>query len=254
MAMKIKRVYQYLLRKNLIALGEMYGASIIIFVGLPIIFGLLIGNFDSLRINLGLSLNIIAQFFLFFYAMFSYEEFKFLIQNGISRRTYFYANITSYATLVTIVSFINFVYLHIFQPQTRDFYTMNYEGYFNNPAVNLLLEFIIAVLSTLVIGLIGMLVGSFLSIFSKKVQGFIIVTFPILGLFVLLKLVQILWNYQVVMQYVDNWIVSALKLFLGYSNVLQMYNPLILISSLIITSGLLGLIIRSLFDKKQLKR
>lgn len=97
--------------------------------------------------------------------------------------------------------------------------------------------------------LLGMVIGSFLTLFSKVAQRLILIIAPITGGVVLLFIFKAMIDYRFRM----SWVVNFAKLVLGYQSS-GAYNPFALIISLIIFGAILIVVTRFLFARKQLKR
>lgn len=89
--MKTNKVTKFLFRKQIIGLGEMYVLLFAAFLVLPFIFSLISGSLsdyslaDQMR---GTWVTAAFGIYMFAISTVSYENFKFLIQNGVSRPTF----------------------------------------------------------------------------------------------------------------------------------------------------------------------
>ncbi|GAF35250.1 hypothetical protein [Lentilactobacillus farraginis] len=255
--MKTNKITKYLFKKQVVILGEMYLVTFAAIYILPLILSLITGTLhdysfvDILRTS---PITGFFGFFMFVIATLSYENFKFLIQNGISRKTFFEAQITVYGLFLLIGNSINllynyFVYIPMTHKTTFNIFMAAYAKFFHNGLVAVLFNFIFSALILAFVTLVGMTIGSFLSLFSKTWQRILLVATPVIGGVTLIYLVNALETSSLKM----TWVADLGSFILGYDRS-GIYNPFpMIITLLLICIGLL-LIIRYLFSKKQLKQ
>ncbi|WP_054669022.1 hypothetical protein [Lentilactobacillus senioris] len=103
--MKNKVVSKYLFQKHIKLLAVAYLYALIILVVMPIFFAIISGTFGTFSISNTIensNVGFITTLILGGMALLSYEDYKFLIQNGISRNTYFKNQISSYGAIILI--------------------------------------------------------------------------------------------------------------------------------------------------------
>ncbi|GHP14358.1 ABC transporter permease [Lentilactobacillus fungorum] len=255
--MKTSQVTKYLFKKQLPLIGVVYLTLIVLIVVLPFILALVSGTLSSFSVVDQLrsgSVSAVFGLYIFVISTLSYENFKFLIQNGISRKTFFEAQLTVNGLLVLIGNTFNLLYGYLFlSPITNhasfNLYTGAYAQYFTNPIINVALNFVMSGLLLAVGSLLGMVIGNFLTLFSKVVQRLILIIGPIAAGVVILFIAKAMIDYRFRM----SWVVNFAKLILGYQ-ASGGYNPFPLMITLLLFGCVLALIVRVLFARKQLKR
>ncbi|MFT9201511.1 MAG: ABC transporter permease, partial [Lentilactobacillus hilgardii] len=111
--MKTSQITKYLFKRQIVILGEMYLVTFAAIYILPLLLSLITGtlhDYSFVRILKTSPITGFFSFFMFVIATLSYENFKFLIQNGISRKTFFEAQITVYGLFILIGNTVNLVY------------------------------------------------------------------------------------------------------------------------------------------------
>ena len=96
MSTKLRATTRYLLIDQLKLLGQSLLAVIAIFIVMPFFFALVTGGLQSYSLlnTLGnMNIGFLLMIFLFIANSLTYENFKLLIQNGISRKTYWAARV-----------------------------------------------------------------------------------------------------------------------------------------------------------------
>lgn len=255
--MKTKQVIKYLFKKQLPLIGVVYLTLIALIIILPFLLSVISGTLSSFSIVdqlRGGSVSAVFGFYIFVISTLSYENFKFLIQNGVSRSTFFEAQLSVNGLLILIGNTFNLLYGYLFLSPITDnapfnLFTRVYDTYFSNPLVNGVLNFVMSALMLAVGSLLGMVIGNFLTLFSKVAQRLILIIAPITGGVVLLFIFKAMIDYRFRM----SWVVNFAKLVLGYQSS-GAYNPFALIISLIIFGAILVVVTRFLFTRKQLKR
>ncbi|MFT8389510.1 MAG: ABC transporter permease, partial [Lentilactobacillus hilgardii] len=121
--MKTSQITKYLFKRQIVILGEMYLVTFAAIYILPLLLSLITGtlhDYSFVRILKTSPITGFFSFFMFVIATLSYENFKFLIQNGISRKTFFEAQITVYGLFILIGNTVNLVYNYlIYTPMTN---------------------------------------------------------------------------------------------------------------------------------------
>ncbi|WP_243674150.1 hypothetical protein [Lentilactobacillus kisonensis] len=90
--MKTRQVTKYLFKKQLPQIGVVYLTLIALIIILPFLLAAVSGTLSSFSIIdqlRGGSVSAVFGLYIFVVSTLSYENFKFLIQNGISRKTFF---------------------------------------------------------------------------------------------------------------------------------------------------------------------
>ncbi|GLB47511.1 hypothetical protein WR164_14900 [Philodulcilactobacillus myokoensis] len=185
--MKISIITRLFLRKDLKAAGYFYIFFIMGSIFLSIIIDLIFNRLDSIiNLNFGI-LNLIdyaSWIFILIYSLITYRNFKFLIQNGISRTTFWEARISSVFIISVVYTFIDLLIDEIlkFNPTlvSQNFITIYNHDYFNSSIIWFI---IISLLNIMGMSLIGIVWGSFRSLFSKKIKLLLRIVIPFLILF-----------------------------------------------------------------------
>ncbi len=174
--MKTNKVTQYLFRRQIIGLFEMYAFLFVAFLILPFIFSLISGSLSDYSLAeqmRGTWITAAFGVYMFAISTLSYENFKFLIQNGISRTTFFEAQVTVYGLLILIGNTFNLFYQYVVlmplvHAHNTNIFMSSYVNYFHNPFVGFIFNFIFSGLLLVVGTLIGMVIGNFLTLFSRS--------------------------------------------------------------------------------------
>lgn len=199
MSTKVRATTRYLLTEQFRLLWQSFAAVIAVFVLMPLLFALVTGNIQnfSLLTTLGnLTLGVMFGFFLFIVESLTYDNFKLMIQNGISRKTYWLARVYTVILISLIGEFISALYYYAVSAPIRGMSThaammhMPYGelyGLFfgNNVFINIVAGFLFSAIFLMGVGLTGMACGSLLALFSKWMQRLIVIIVPILGVFLL---------------------------------------------------------------------
>lgn len=118
-------------------------------------------------------------------ALFPYNDFKLLIQSGISRKTFWKARILSFLAVSILGQLIGIV-VGLLNPYTNhswygsSLYMQVYGKYFGSTAMNSFMGLCFILLSTSVVTVGAIMVGSIFSLFTKKARVYIFI-----GLFVM---------------------------------------------------------------------
>lgn len=255
--MKTNKITKYLFKRQIVILGEMYLVTFLAIYILPLLLSIITGSLRSYSFGNILKNSPITGFFTFFMfiiATLSYENFKFLIQNGISRKTFFEAQITVYGLFILIGNTINLLYNYlIYTPMAHrsdfDLFMAVYAKFFNHGLTSVGAHFIFSALILVTMTLIGMTIGSFLSLFSRTWQRIILVATPIIGGVTLIYIFSALRTSSFKM----TWVETFAEFIFGYHRS-GIFNPFPMMGFMLIVNIALLVIIRYLFSKKQLKR
>ncbi|MCI1922697.1 MAG: ABC transporter permease [Lentilactobacillus buchneri] len=255
--MKTSQITKYLFKRQIVILGEMYLVTFAAIYILPLLLSLITGtlhDYSFVRILKTSPITGFFSFFMFVIATLSYENFKFLIQNGISRKTFFEAQITVYGLFILIGNTVNLVYNYlIYTPMTnRDTFNIfmtAYAKFFSNGIITVIFNFIFSALTLVIMTLIGMTIGSFLSLFSKTWQRILLVATPIIGGVTMIYIINALETSSLKM----TWVEHFAEFILGYHRS-GIYNPFPMMAFMLLISVIMLAIVRYLFSKKQLKR
>ncbi|WP_048000392.1 hypothetical protein [Lactiplantibacillus herbarum] len=198
MSTKVRTTTRYLLTEQLKLLGWALLAVVMIMVIIPLLFSLVTGNISNYSFTgsiSNLALGVLFFFFIFIIESLTYDNFKLLIQNGISRRTYWQARVNTVVLLSLIGTILAFIYAYgVHAPLNHlssnsillDALHGPYVYFFGN---NLVLGILVGMLLTWIFfigtGLTGMACGSLLALFSKWIQRLLVIVVPVLGAFLL---------------------------------------------------------------------
>ncbi|KRK99431.1 hypothetical protein FD04_GL002248 [Secundilactobacillus odoratitofui DSM 19909 = JCM 15043] len=196
--MRTKAAFKYQFQNLLKLLGWSYLWAVVGIVVLPFIFSLILGQADDYSLSSyipnGLT-AIVLTIFVFVTGGMTYDGFKLFIQNGIGRKTYFRSKVYALALIIVLGEAINLVYGALYQrligkSGTRLFgLSVLYGDYFKNSAANLLAVLLITLLFIACVAVTGMVIGTILGLFSRRVQVLLIVGIPILMFILLIVLV-----------------------------------------------------------------
>ncbi|MGF2385931.1 ABC transporter permease [Lentilactobacillus otakiensis] len=256
--MKTNKVTKFLFRRQIIGLAEMYLFLFAAFLILPFLFSAISGSLDDYSLSRQMQGSwVTAAFGVYMFAIstLSYENFKFLIQNGISRPTFFNAQIVVNGLLILIGNTFNLVYQYLVlmplvHARNTNIFMSSYSGYIHNSILDFIANFIFSGLLLVVGALFGMVIGNFLTLFSKFVQRIILIATPVIGYITLMytaSRVILDHNFQM------TWVANFAKFILGY-RATGSYDPFPMIVAMVVIAVVMLLITRYLFSKKQLKR
>ncbi|WEV60441.1 ABC transporter permease [Streptococcaceae bacterium ESL0729] len=239
--MKYETAVKYTLIKKEISLGIFFIWWFFMGIVLPMIGILISGTTETISTDISFPVVIFSAIVL---AIGSGEDFKFFIQNGLSRTNIFLVNLTSIlltsfvsSVLVLLVSSISIKNLDVSAiVMSNEFYTNN------NLALNLLLMFTIIVFFSAM----GLLVGTLNDMLTgiKKIIALLLaMSIPTL----------IVIAIQLSGKVVQKHIVEFLKYILGYSNKDMLVSTHLSITLLILT-GLIFIIIFILTKNHEIRR
>lgn len=201
--MNLRPTYQYLFKESMKALGLVYLWLIVVFLFLPAMIAMLTGTFNDFSLKDQLSaqfLSIPFGFFLFFYFALNATHFKFLIQNGIGRKTFWVGKTLVAGVTIITGEMINLIYFYaIYAPiagsQEALFTGINtdinghqvvnslasifYGRFTGNFTIDFLLTLLVTVIGAAALVATGMAVGAIMSLFSKRTKLIVIIGVPI---------------------------------------------------------------------------
>lgn len=199
--MRIKAAFSYQLKNYFKSFGWVYLWSIAVVVILPFAISLILGRINIYDISDYLPQflpALILSFYLFVYGGISYDGFKLFIQNGLGRKTYFFSKLYALTVILVVGEGINLLYgvfyHHFINKNPLMTFSVLYGHYFNSPIANAISVLIITMLFIACIMVTGMVIGSCLGLFNRRVQRISIIGMPVV-LFVLLA-VLIMLNDQ----------------------------------------------------------
>lgn len=177
--MKTNKVTKFLFRRQVIGLAEMYLFLFAAFLILPFLFSAISGSLDDYSLSQQMQGSwVTAAFGVYMFAIstLSYENFKFLIQNGISRPTFFNAQIVVNGLLILIGNTFNLVYQYLVlmplvHARNTNIFMSSYSGYIHNSILDFIANFIFSGLLLVVGALFGMVIGNFLTLFFQSLSN-----------------------------------------------------------------------------------
>jgi len=221
--LKIKAAFSYQLKNYFKSFGWVYLWSIAVVVILPFAISLVLGRINIYDINDYLPQflpALILGFYLFVFGGISYDGFKLFIQNGLGRKTYFFSKLYALTVILVVGEVINLLY-GVFYRQFINTkknpvmtFSVLYGHYFDSAAANTVSVLIITMLFIACIMVTGMVIGSCLGLFNRRVQRISIIGMPVL-LFVLL-VVLVMLNDQTSLKL--TWLGDFLLFIVGMGN------------------------------------
>lgn len=202
--MKVIPTSKYLFKRQLNILGIVFLYVIGFLVVLPFVFSLLTGNigdFSLKDILTGSPVGTVLNFYIIAIAALSYENYKFLIQNGISRSTFYKSQLQVLLLLSLICTLISQAYTYIvygfLNAKSAELSVMQdtYGHTISNPFVKYVIFFVFSYLIIVSFAMSSMAVGGFLSLFSRRIQVILIIGLPIAGIVLLISLVNFINQY-----------------------------------------------------------
>lgn len=230
--MRLKQVYNYRLQRDVQIIGWIYFGMIAGIVVLPLLIKLSLHDHQVFSLAPYLANNSFKNGMLFgFFGMAAlvYSDFATLIQNGISRRTYWWGKLASLTSLAVGVSIINVVYrLLVAQPlgfMTYQQQALKDFGPHASQGIVSVMWYWGSDLTDLIamIGF-GMLFGSILGLFSRKGKIILFSAAPFVGM----GLVWFIFSSAggTNQSFVGTWMASLLRLALGFDGHFQYRMPL----------------------------
>lgn len=255
--MKTNRVTKYLFKKQFQYLLMAYAIFFIVNTVWPLLLALGSGTlrYYSLSNELGNTsyFFFVTTFAIAYLSSATYENYKFLIQNGISRNTFFRGQIQTTGLLILIGSLVNEIdyWLIIVPIKGQDsIYTSLYRYFISNQIFNVLFETVLRILTSTAVIVSLMAFGSILSLLSKRAQRITLIAIPIIlvvGAVFMIRLF-ITTHLQV------TWLEDVFNFIIGYSKEAGRFNPIPLVVTEVLWSGFMLFITKIFFNKKQLKR
>lgn len=249
---KNKVVTKYLFQKHIKSLIVAYLYAIIILFVMPLFFAIISGTFGTFSMGetvAGINAGYITTFILGAIALLSYEDYKFLIQNSISRNTFFKGQVNSYGMVILIGAAFDELYYLVtrFLLGSSSLYQDWYGKFISNSILSESMGFLYHILWLVAVVSTCLAAGSFLSLFSKKVQRLIIIG-GFVSAVILLSIISSSVQYMAV-----TWIDDFAKFILGYKGD-QIVNPTVLMLSYFIWSILMLIMSSIFYNRKQIKR
>lgn len=209
--MSFKPTFAYLFRKSLKTFGLALLWVIFVLIGLPALIALIAGTLGSFSLEDELSAQFISiplGCILFIYFAMNQESFNFLIQNGVGRRTYWLAKSAVAGIMVILSEVISFIYLYgVYTPLKvhQQFFNgvrvdvngndvassllaMLYGKFTGNAALDLILTSLVVIVGFAMLTALGMMIGSIMSLFSKRNQWLILAAIGIIVIFLIIML------------------------------------------------------------------
>ncbi|MFC6165507.1 ABC transporter permease [Lactiplantibacillus dongliensis] len=266
MSTKRWAVTRYILMEQLQLLWRAYAIILIAFVVLPLLFAILTGNlghysFTSTLTDLGI--GVAFGFFISITMSLTYDNFKLLIQNGISRKTYWQARVISLIGLSFGMEIIATLYNFLVTAPARGhsgqaflgstLYSLYDHFLGSNLFVNILGYMVFNWLFFIGLGLTGMAVGSIFSLLTKFTRNIALIAIPVLGFFLLVFLSNSSLNQH---SYNLDGLVNFLKFLMGYHANAQpgYFNPTVPMLTMIIGCVIMGGIAYYFNQKLKLKK
>ena len=187
--MKFKQAFQYQLKRGLSLLGWTYLWVLVAVTVVPLLITTLAGRINTIQVSDFLPngiLELAILLFLIFYTLLPYDGFQFMIQNGVGRKTYFYARTLTTCVLALFGCLVSVIYNFAILPFDRealsnDLFGMRemYAHFFSNALVGNLVSFIVWVLFTICVAASANLAGSILALFDRRIQIVLVIGVPI---------------------------------------------------------------------------
>ena len=187
--MKFKQAFQYQLKRGLSLLGWTYLWVLVAVTVVPLLITTLAGRINTIQVSDFLPngiLELAILLFLIFYTLLPYDGFQFMIQNGVGRKTYFYARTLTTCVLALFGCLVSVIYNFAILPFDRealsnDLFGMRemYAHFFSNALVCNLVSFIVWVLFTICVAASANLAGSILALFDRRIQIVLVIGVPI---------------------------------------------------------------------------
>ncbi|BDZ31677.1 ABC transporter permease [Lactiplantibacillus sp. WILCCON 0030] len=254
------RLTRYLFKEQLPYLGWAILIVIAAETLLPLLLALLTGRLStfSWRSHLsGLGIGFIVGLFIFIIHLQTYDNFKLVIQNGISRRTYWLArfyNLLVMSFIGTIFTLINdfaiaapAMRIDVFAQLARGPYEMYTKFFGDNVFMTVTIYLLFLWLFFITVGAFAMVLSNIMNLFTKTVQRVIAIVVPILAVFALGFVGSIAVGRQTSAAVIA--FTNFLKLLLGYHQTLGLFNPYMPMLTMMVSSSLF-LAIAYYFNRK----
>lgn len=198
MSTKVRAVTTTLLKEQFKLLAQSFGAVILIFVCLPLLYNLMVGNiahYNFLGNISDLGLGFIFAIMLFIGSALTYDDFKLLIQNGIARKTYWVSRVYTVVIVSLVGELIAALYYYLVtapvrgmepdQAVLKTLFGLYGRSMGSNVFLNILAGMVFTWIYYVGVGLTGMAVGSLLALFNKWTQRLLVMVVPVVGVFLL---------------------------------------------------------------------
>ena len=221
--MKLKSAFSYQFKNGLRLLGWTGVWAVAAIIVVPFLTKVLLGRLNTLSPGDFLPngfLGFVLMVFLIFYSAPTYRGFQFMIQNGVGRKTYFYARFFTIFTLVFLGDLVSSLYNFLEGKISYNYPTLNlhlhivnfYNHYFSNGFFNIVVPWLIVFLLFVCVAATCMFFGSILSLFERRFQIALIIGVPIVLIFAFIVVrgqadLQLTWIGRVLL-----WIIG------GHSN------------------------------------
>ncbi|AVK63599.1 ABC transporter permease [Lactobacillus sp. CBA3606] len=248
MSTKTRAVTRHLLKEYTQTLGWSYAIVLIVLVVLPVLFSLLTGEiskYDFASNFANLNVGMIFGFVVFILYALTYDNFKLLIQNGISRKTYWQARLSSLTIFSLFGTLIAFIYNYgiaapllntTLQSKLNSTYYQPYSHFFGTQLLwNLLGNTLFTWIFFIALGTFGMAIGSIFALLTKFVRRLCFVVIPILGVF-LLGFISSVTVTHLNDRYAFDGFANFVKFLVGYHAKNGYFNPWMPMATMIIGS------------------
>lgn len=245
----IKYDLSYFLRLILIVYAWMLGLFVLLPTTIHLIGSGTKGVLNTVSISFSIASTgavLVNAALLFYFGFLTYERFSFLIQNGISRRTGWAAKVVSLSIISLIATVYDFI-ISMFSLLDGDGYDAIpylslYGHFFRSQIPNMVMMVIVTFIFMLTVAIIGMVVGSFFSLLTRRHQKGALITAPIIVILLFTVLSRAIRSKLISFTAIENF----LKFLIGYSKTMGNFNPFVpsmimvvlIIISLIISRGL----------------
>jgi len=256
--MKVKQVSKYLFEHQISLVGQMYLWTIVVMLILPALLALITGTIQDFSFTdqlAGTPIGFLVTSFVFVISSLTYTNFKLLIQNGISRITFFRGEVISLMLVTLITNIINLLFgvltLPFSDSKSFNVFTSMYQSEFSNHFLAGATNFVFSWLWILAFALTGLAIGSLMSLFSKRIQRVIFIAVPVF-LFVILVFAV---NMFKVSDQTATWVANFMKYILGYTDSQGTHLvPWRMMVAMVLWSGAMSWFTKVMFERKQLRR
>ncbi|PWF99541.1 hypothetical protein [Levilactobacillus bambusae] len=250
---RFKSVFAYTFNRMIRQLAATFIIVLLFLVAVPLFFAVISGTLSEYSIMDAVRSGVypmVVGWFLIVIGAETYPQFKMMIQNGVSRLTYWRAKVCAILLITFIGTIFNLVYNWVARFSISGIH-LAYSQFFTNPAMNILVDFGFEFLILTAVAMTAMAVGSILSLFSRRGQFAWIFLTPIALIVLLIWLI----NFQERAGLLDEtWIVNFLKFLLGFRQQFGHYNPLVPEVTLVIYSGIMAAVSRFFFGQLKIKK
>ncbi|KIS04226.1 hypothetical protein [Paucilactobacillus wasatchensis] len=216
---KSNRLALYDFNRSLIRLVWTFVWFVGITIVIPVLFSITFNGSTGFKLN-STGFAFVAGLYLFIDAlMFNYDNFKWTIQNGISRRTAWWARIKGILLLALVVLVIDMIEMFV-KGQKITVHSV-FVGYQNETVGTYLIAIVQLYMGLLMLALAGLVVGCFLALLNKRGKAIVIIGFPVVLIVAVTNLARALVHANI------DWtgIVNFSKIMFGYSDSTGNFNP-----------------------------